>query len=476
MEDIDIYYHTLKSFYMSTTNQNLSKRHPLVVPTVPQPVWKAAEKIGFRLAFVYFLLQCVPLDWKYYRQLFSIQWTNLQYGDIFTLAHYTPRFFDGPGQQYADWAILLIIALAGTLVWTLADRNRTKEYSVWYYWLRVVVRYRLAIGLIAYGIIKFFPVQAPYPSLSNLNTPYGDFTRWKLFSLSLGIVPSYESFLGLVEILFGALLLYRKTASIAAFLILVFTGNVFMSNLAYEGGEAVYCLYLISLAAFLLVYDLNRIISLVLLQKPTAPGSFRPRFAAAWLKKARLPLKALFVLFFVVLYGFKTGADYKKEPYRFPVTKGLPGTSGLYNVSLFVVNGDTLAYSKTDPLRWQDVVFEKWNTVSIKSNRPVIIDSNNIDQLGPEEKGRNYELEGSIGRHYYSYTADTVRHTLTLHNKNSHYAAEKLVLHYTLGDAQIILAGTDGKNDSIHAVLDRLDKKYLLQEAARLGRRSRLKL
>ena len=461
---------------MSAANHRSPSIHPLVVPTVPQAAWKGYEKILFRLAFVYFILQCVPLDRKYYQQLFSIRWTNLQYGDIFTLAHYAPRFAGGHGQQYADWGIVLIIALAGTLIWTLAGRNRAKEYSVWYYWLRVVVRYRLAIGLIAYGIIKFFPVQAPYPSLSNLNTPYGDFTRWKLFSLSLGIVPSYESFLGLVEILFGSLLLYRKTASIAAFLILVFTGNVFMSNLSYEGGEAVYCLYLISLAAFLLLFDLNRIVSLLLLQKPTAPNPFRPRFAAVWLKQARLPLKALFVLFFIVLYGFKTGADYKKDPYRFPVTKGLAGISGLYNVSLFVVNRDTLAYSNTDPLRWQDVVFEKWNTVSIKSNRPVIIDSNNIDQLSPEEKERSYELEGSTGRHYYSYTADTVHRILTLNNKNRHYPGEKLVLHYILGDAQLFLSGVDQKNDSIYTVLNLLDKKYLVQEAARLGRRGRLKL
>ncbi|MBE7170804.1 MAG: DoxX family protein [Williamsia sp.] len=448
----------------------------MVVPSVPQEEWKTGEKILFRLAFIYFFIQCVPLDWKYYREIFSIQWSHLQYGDIFNLAHYAPRFFEGPQQSYLNWLVVLLIAVIGTVIWTIVDRSRTKEYSVLYYWLRVIVRYRLAIGLIAFGIIKLFPVQAPYPSLSNLNTPYGDFTRWKLFSLSLGIVPSYESFLGLVETLFGVLLLYRKTASIGAFLILIFTGNVFMSNLAYEGGESVYCLYLISLALFLLLYDLRRIISLLVLQAPTAPSTFRPLFAAAWLKKARLPLKILLVLFFVGLYGFKTGADYAKEPYRFPVTKGLQGVSGLYNVAVFSRNGDTLAYSKTDPVRWQDVVFEKWNTISIRSNRPVIIDSNNLEKLEPQDAARNYELEGSIGRHYYSYTVDTVNHLLTLHNKSRHYSSETLTLHYTLGKDQLVLSGRDEKQTPVYAVLNRLNKKYLIQEAARQGRRGRLKL
>ena len=79
------------------------------------------------------------------------------------------------------------------------------------------------------------------------------FTRWKLFSLSLGIVPGYESFLGAVEILAGLLLLNRKTASIGAFIVIIFTGNVFVSNLAYEGGEQVYSLYLIVLALFCII-------------------------------------------------------------------------------------------------------------------------------------------------------------------------------------------------------------------------------
>ena len=162
------------------------------------------EKFAFRLFFLYFLLQAVPLDWKYWQEVFLIDWSHLHYGAIFDLAHYSPRWSSGP-QQYTDWLILLAIALVGAMVWTAVDARRKSVVADdnLYYWLRVIVRYRLAIGMIAYGFIKLFPLQSPYPSLSNLNTNYGDFTRWKLFSLSLGIVPSYESFLGGVEIIGG---------------------------------------------------------------------------------------------------------------------------------------------------------------------------------------------------------------------------------------------------------------------------------
>jgi hypothetical protein len=415
------------------------------------------KKFAFRLLIFYFLLQAVPLDWKYYQELFAIDWAHLNYGAIFELAHYSPRWTAGP-QSYADWSIILAIAVAGALLWTYIDQRRNRtigddgavDYNRLYYWVRVIVRYRLAIGMIAYGFIKLFPLLSPYPSISNLNTSYGDFTRWKLFSLSLGIVPNYQSFLGGVEIIAGLLLFYRKTASVGAFIIAVFLGNVFMSNLAYGGGEAVYSLYLISLALFVLSYDVPRLADLLVFQRPASPNKYHVVFTSKGQRYGRLALKTVFIFFFVVLYGFKTRSGYHADPYLHPVYQGLPGASGIYNVSLFVVGKDTVAYSKTDSIRWQDVVFEKWAGLSIRSNR-VVVDS----------------TEGSVGRQYYSYKVDTAARLLTLQN-----TGVKRVLHYDRPDGRrIILSG-----DSIYVVLDRVDKKYLLEEARKTGRQGGLSL
>lgn len=451
-------------------------------------------RFAFRLFLIYFFLQAFPLDWKYYQQVFAVDWGHLRYGAIFDLAHYAPRWSSGP-QRFADWGILLGIAALGALVpWPGgADDRPGGSDDRLYYWVRVIVRYRLAIGMIAYGFIKLFPLQSPYPSLSNLNTNYGDFTRWKIFSLSLGIVPTYESFLGAVEIIGGLLLLYRKSASVGAFVLAIFLGNVFMSNLAYGGGDAVYSLYLLSLALFVLSYDAQRLANLLVFQRPAAANRFHPVFRAKGQRYARLALKTAFVFFFVCLYGFKTRSGSVKDPYQFPDSKGLPGTAGIYNVSQFIVGKDTLAYSKTDPVRWQDVVFEKWATLSIRSNRPVVLDSSNVEQ--PELAGddRDYELEGSAGRHYYRYTVDTAGRVLTLQNKNPHYYTEKWVLHYERpGEGRIVLsgvgsgggigpgagsgAGIGAGQDSVYVVLDKVDKKYLLEEARRKGRQGGLSL
>lgn len=449
--------------------------------TTNQTKWKEYEKVAFRFFFIYFVLQALPLDWKYFGNLFRIQWGSLSFGDIFYISRYTPQFISGsstPGTwgigNLADWALIASIALLGAIVWSIRDK-KAENYNKLYYWLRVILRYRLAIGIIAYGFIKFFPLQSPLPSISNLNTSYGDFDRWKLFSLSLGIVPGYESFLGLVEIVVGVLLLFRKTATLGAIIILVFTGNVFISNIAYDGGEAIYALYLINIALFLTVYDIQRIYTLVALRKPTSANTVKVSLTGQW-RTSRLVLKSLFIFFFVFLYGYKIYAAYHHDIYQYPKNKGLAGLAGLYNVSDFRINSKQLPYSQTDSTRWNDVVFEKWNTISIGSLKRYKADTATTEEISSRDKDRKYELDGTTGRAYYSYVADTINQVLLLKNRSSNYKADQFTLHYTKpANGTITLTGVNTNRDSIYVQLDKINKKYLLQEATQ-GRSKALKL
>jgi hypothetical protein len=441
-----------------------------IITAQPPNVWTEKEKGIFRFFFIFFILQALPLSVDIFKALFGFNWLHISYGDIFNLTRLSAKFIPG-ADSFINWIIVAVIALIGAIAWG-RSKYQNVDYNKLYYWLRVIVRYRLAIGIIGYGFIKFFPLQAPFPSISNLNTAYGDFTDWKIFSMSLGIVSGYESFLGGIEIVAGLLLLFRKTATIGALIILVFTGNVFISNLAYEGGEYVYAIYLLSFAVFVLAFDAGRVYNLISLERPTQPTKFKPHFAGRR-QTIRLVIKTLLVFFFVFLYGFKTYSGLHHDPYQFPRTPGLAKTAGIYNVSEFKINNKELPYSVTDSIRWRDVVFEKWATISVRSNRPVLIDSTNYEQIFTNDKDRDYELAGSTGRHYYSYTVNTLNHVLSLENKNSHYKGEKLELSYSRPDSNtIILSGLDQRRDSIYVVLNKVNKDYPLQ----LGRRKALKL
>jgi hypothetical protein len=432
--------------------------------------WTEREKLIFRFFFLFFILQALPLSIDFFKIVFGFDWLYISYGNIFDLTRLSAKFIPG-SDSLLNWLIVAVISLSGTAFWS-RSKYKDANYNELYYWLRVVVRYRLAIGIIGYGFIKFFPMQAPFPSISNLNTSYGDFTNWKLFSMSLGIVPGYETFLGSVEILAGLLLFFRKTATVGAIIILVFTGNVFISNLAYNGGEYVYALYLISFAVFVLWFDAIRIYNLIALERPTQPNVFKPYFNSN-IKPIRKAVKGFIIFFFIFFYGFKTYSGSHRNPYQFPKTKGLARAAGIYNVTEFKINNKVLPYNPADPVRWKDVVFEKWATISIRSNRPVLIDSLNDERIFTHDKERNYELAGSGGRHYYAYQLDTINHLLLLENKNFHYKDEQLTFKYSRPDtATIILKGVNEKRDSLHVVLNRIEKKYPLK----MSRRKALKL
>jgi len=336
----------------------------------------------------------------------------------------------------------------------------------------VIVRYRLAFLLIAYGFIKLFPLQMPYPSLSNLLTNYGDFYAWKIYFQTLGISPRYESFLGFVEILSAFLLFNRRTTTFGVGLIFGFIGNVAVANGFYDIGEQVLSTFIVLMAAFLFVQDIPRLYRLLVKEKATLANKFNPVYTDKLLRRIRVGLRAAFLLF-VVVFAYKVFDNYRNDPYKIPHTPGLSNSYGYYNVRQFILNKDTIPYSKTDPDRWQDVVFEKWSTLTIRDARPVSIDRSSAEAAPEKDIDRNYELAGFAGRHYYYYEADTVNHTISLQNKNKDLRDEKLFLTYARPDAStILLSGINQRKDSIHVVLQKVDKKYMMFE----GRRKPVKI
>lgn len=434
--------------------------------------WKTWEKTLFRGFFLFFSLLILPIGWKFWHDLFSIPWAHLHFHYLFELTRYQLHIFPkdsipqyGIG-SFADWGVVILVSIIGAAVWGRLDKDRN-EYNQLYYWLRVIIRYRLALLLVTYGFIKLFPLQMPYPSLSNLLTNYGDFYAWKIYFQTLGISPHYESFLGFVEILAAFLLFNRRTVTFGVGLIFGFIGNVAVANGFYDIGEQVLSTFIVVMAAFLFVKDIPRLYNLLVKEKAARANRFVPDFSDKSVRRGRRILRYGFLLF-VVVFAWRTYDSYAYDPYKIPHTPGLGNAYGFYNVKQFVLNKDTLAYSKTDPQRWQDVVFEKWSTLTIRDNRPVVIDKGSGEAYHEKDIDRNYELAGFAGRHYFYYEADTVNQVLRLQNKNSQLRDEKLLLSYSRpNDSTILLSGINERKDSIHVVLEKIDKKYMMFEGRR---------
>ena len=495
--------------------------------------WSQTKKFGFRLLFVFMLAMCIPFSASWYKNVFTLNWLRPHYRDIYDIARFQPDFqqffgdlnFAHPGflADYTDWFIALLIGIAGASIWTILDR-KSKSYHLLYYWIRVVVRYRAGIGIIGFGFTKLFPTQMPYPSLGLLNSNFGDFTAQKIYWLSVGIVPWYQVFAGVVEVTAGTLLFFRKTTTFGAILLAGALGDITFVNYAYDGGVHVYAFYFVFLALILLAEDLPKLYQLIILEKYTVPLHIYPDFNEPFFKYLRIGLKTLtFVIFFIIL-TYTEVINFKYDPYKQPSTAGIKKLRGNYLVSEFKLNGRKIPYNPLDTVRWQEATFENWTTLTFKVNHPVVIDPSNGGGSPMRDIQRTFEITGVAGgERAFHYLADTLDKVLYLQDKNiaasrsgrrlrqaglrkprqtdnwiskaalAHIGEEKtfidrhawsarrdrefaaplygpernrMVLKYATTDgSHVILSGINEHKDSIYVVLDRYDKHYILSKS-----------
>ncbi|SEA02453.1 hypothetical protein SAMN05192529_10699 [Arachidicoccus rhizosphaerae] len=461
--------------------------------------WTKTKLFAFRVIFVYILLLCIPTYSGFYTGIFKLKLSQITYNDLQSIvAFWPPQFITIQSEEgvfgllnYINLILALLIAFGAAGIWTGLDR-KTLSYNKLYYWIRVLARYRLAYGMIGWGLKKIFPMQMVWPTIGMLNTHFVDMVEKKLYWSHVGVEFWYTVFLGFAEFIPGILLLFRKTATLGAALAAVVTFNICIANHAYDAGVAVPAAYFAIIGLFLTSYDLPNIWKLLVKQENVKPFHFYPTFTKSQ-KWIRFWVKFVFNLIFVPIsvflwgYGFFNGNNY-----NIPSTPGLSDTKGYYNVSLFKLNGKILPFNPNDSIRWSDATFEAWSSLSYRTNRSAYIDrmigysplrvkgkknrklnqpdTQIADWFARANKNRDlgvtrWEVGGMAGeRRYFFYNADTLKHVLYLQNKNVNARDERQVLNYSLSKNRIILWGINEFNDSIYVVLDKSLKIYPLAE------------
>lgn len=484
---------------MSTTveldNQNEIDKRSAASQQEEKVAWKVYEKFIFRVFFVFFFLLIIPLDFDYYKGWFTTDWSNLHIRDIGKLSgsSFNPikigATYEGADDKgaeadsrfwvfkiisedgifglasYANFLLAFGIGIVGAIVWTLLDRKR-KNYQTLYYFLITAVSYSLLVRLQGLTFSKVFPTQMPELALTQLNTPFGDFTHQKLYWIQFSFVHGYEVFAGLAELAIMLFLLFRPTRALGAALSLAMIGNITLANHAYDGGiHLAAAFFTIGGAVVLWPYFLP-VWHLLVKEKNASPVLRYYPFRKKWEKYFRLIFKTFIFLFFFVLSAYLHWQNYKYDSYKVPARQGLADVRGLYDVSEFKVNNQVLSYSPLDSVRWQNVTFEKWSTMSFTVHNTFLIHGEAGRGKQVKDIDRTYESAGTGGgrRHYY-YEADTILKTLHFQSKNKVYKDEDFTLNYDRPSSdRIILWGKNQYMDSIYVVLDRKDKVYPLYE------------
>jgi len=287
----------------------------------------------------------------------------------------------------------------------------------------VIVRYRAGIGIIGFCWEKVFPMQMMYPSISLLNNDFGDLTGHKVFWLSVGIVPWYQVFTGLLEFTSGFLLFFRKTVVLGSTLLIATLAAVGVVNIAYDNASHVYAFFFALSGFFLLVPYIPKIYRLLILELPAQAQQYRPAFSTPIARYGRLVLKYGAIVVFCPLMAYLTCQTFLYDPYKQPPVAGVPGLEGYYDVREFRLNGQVIPYDPSDSTRWSEAIFEKWTSLAIRVNRPVQLSLSNSGGYESDHAmrgiGRAFEMAGVAGgRRVFHYYADTITQTLYLLDKN----------------------------------------------------------
>lgn len=237
-----------------------------------QTRWSPATRIAFRFAFCYLLLyalccgnatlwKTIPIVGDHVELLFWWPWRHAApwFGThLFHLTGTGARLHLGVSNDmalvYISVGLMLIAALAATLLWTLLDRRST-AYPRLFLWFRFAMRLCMGASMLIYGMLKVFPYQMSSPSLAVLNEPLGNASPMTLLWTLLGMNPLYEVLCGSLELLCGVLILFRRTALLGALLTAFVVSNVVLYNYFFDVPVKLFATHLLLMALAVIVPD-----------------------------------------------------------------------------------------------------------------------------------------------------------------------------------------------------------------------------
>lgn len=188
------------------------------------------------------------------------EWLVRHFADLIGVA-VPPTMPTGSGDTTAAWVGLLmtaVLALVGAAIWTALVRGRPVDPRVRGA-TRVYLRYWLGATMLGYGFAKVFKTQFPFPFPDKLEEPVAELSPMGLLWAFMGYSTPYNLFTGGMECLGGALLLFRRTTTLGALILIAVLTNVVVLNFCYDVPVKQFSTTLLLVAIALAWRDLGRL-------------------------------------------------------------------------------------------------------------------------------------------------------------------------------------------------------------------------
>ncbi len=220
--------------------------------------------------------------------------------DLFGTDIYSSPITSDSAAQFVQAFLLLIIAFLFALV--LKKQKRFSKVQIERF-LHTSAAYILSFFLLKYGADKLFQFQFYAPEPNTLFTPLGMLSKDILFWSSMGTSSSYNTFMGLSEVIPALLLLHHRTRLLGGLIALGVLVNVLMINFSFDITVKLLSMFLVIVSLYVISPFLKNLYSFFVLH---SENSTKPEKRLALSPKARMIVKSIVVilLFTEVLFSY----------------------------------------------------------------------------------------------------------------------------------------------------------------------------
>ncbi|WP_074249532.1 DoxX family protein [Mycobacteroides abscessus] len=414
------------------------------------PGWGAAALIGFRFGTCYFgafgLVVAVGLipvilkgagveePWSVIRGIFHaargpIAWIGEH---LLGLRVQSAQVGSDSAFQWTALFCIACLALVGTAVWTVLDRDR-RRYDRLQPWVWAVLRLVLAAAMFYFGMAKVIPTQMPFV-LNRLVEPYGNFSPTGVLWAQVGISPAYQMVLGLAEVFGGLLLLLPRTTAAGALVCVVDLTQVFLLNMTYDIRLKTVSSQLLLLSLFLLAPYARRLLTAFFTDRAVPAAATTQLFTRPRANRIALIAQACLGVALLAAFGAQGWQQF---------TRPTPNLYGIWQVETFSAEGYSRDPLLTDKIRWRRVIFDRPFHVSA----PVMVTVQRMDD--------SFEVYGGTidpRRHFIDLS-----HRIELGTYKETPTRIRLTYWWPGQPDQMIVDGDDYAGHKIHLRVTRMD-------------------
>ena len=323
-------------------------------------------------------------------------------------------------------AISVIVAT----IWLILGRakdffEKIKGFAVIY------IRYYLAFTMLAYGFAKVFPNQFLEPGLTDMLRPFGETSPMGLLWKFMGYSVPYIIFTGVMEVMAGVLLFFRKTTRLGAILTFGIMLNVFVLNMSYDVPVKLFSFHLVLLSIIILSKEIKGLLNFFVLNKPVPADKIEPYFSNRRYVKLGYFVKGFTILF---ITSIMVSNNYSNQ-WKYGRKAEMPSLYGIYDVETFVVNNDTIEPLLTDENRWRRFIVDKYSSNITKMNGDILHASSEVDTINttiqiklfkePSTFNFQYELRDSVLVFTGTKGKDSIRVDFKVKHKNGFYLMKR---------------------------------------------------